>query len=716
MKARSTSWAPPSAHLLGARPAGAVVRPRKYRSIILSVCAFVLVTELCERLAYYGLTGSLPIFFHKELGFQKDFATELSSLFSSFNYITPLVGAYLADARWGRYKTILVFCVVYVAGMATCVASSYPAFLLAQGGDVGTVRMTFLLGLFGGVAVGSGGIKPNVVTLGADQFDTRDPSQNAEKDRFFNYFYWSINIGATFSYGYLTSLAINGEPSIGIPKQYGFFASFAIPGVSMLLAVVVFFSGSSRFHRVPASGSAFSTFLRVFCTAGKRTRTGRIILVAIASVFGGMLLTIAGFLLRGQVREVCAITGMAGILLGLMLLIAVAGDASWISEGVSSAELLRGGESADGTSYGAVKVARNHHHSDDGAAQERARARSTSSQLMGHADAKTMTDAITFSSKDVHDAKQVARLLPYLSLITMFWACYGQMNNNFVIQGCQMDLRVWFGGHQMSSAFLALFDSLVIMIFIPIFDVIVYPLIAACRGGKQLTVMQRIGSGFIFCALSMGVAGLVEVWRKASPVIPVSPQCATNASFDASCLDNSGCAPVGQIQEMHVISVWWESIQYTLIGVGEILTSISSYELFYSQVPESMRSVCQGLNLLTTSVGFMITGGVNSVFSFWIPNNLDHGHLEYVYWAVSGMVLINFVAFVNCSQTFEYSRQDANNLSAGASNDYDEAGDEASTLSRNEGLTQETGMSPDFARHPFRSSSRRKKQRARSMF
>ena len=43
---------------------------------------------------------------------------------------------------------------------------------------------------------------------------------------------------------------------------------------------------------------------------------------------------------------------------------------------------------------------------------------------------------------------------------------------------------------------------------------------------------------------------------------------------------NSGCAPSGQIQEMHQISVWWESIQYTLIGVGEILTSISSYELF----------------------------------------------------------------------------------------------------------------------------------------
>ena len=41
----------------------------------------------------------------------------------------------------------------------------------------------FLLGLFGGVAFGTGGIKPNVVVLGADQFDCSDPEQNKQKVR-----------------------------------------------------------------------------------------------------------------------------------------------------------------------------------------------------------------------------------------------------------------------------------------------------------------------------------------------------------------------------------------------------------------------------------------------------------------------------------------------------------------------------------------------------
>ena len=29
-------------------------------------------------------------------------------------YITPLLGAYLADSYWGRFKTILVFSIIYL--------------------------------------------------------------------------------------------------------------------------------------------------------------------------------------------------------------------------------------------------------------------------------------------------------------------------------------------------------------------------------------------------------------------------------------------------------------------------------------------------------------------------------------------------------------------------------------------------------------------------
>ena len=78
------------------------------------VCIFILVTELCERFAFYGLTGSLTLFL-QTLCLDSVLAVELTSMFSSLVYVTPVLGAYLADAHWGRYKTILFFCILYLS-------------------------------------------------------------------------------------------------------------------------------------------------------------------------------------------------------------------------------------------------------------------------------------------------------------------------------------------------------------------------------------------------------------------------------------------------------------------------------------------------------------------------------------------------------------------------------------------------------------------------
>ena len=46
------------------------------------------------------------------------------------------------------------------------------------------------------VALGTGGIKPNVSAFGADQFDDADPAEAAAKSRYFNAFYFTLNVGA----------------------------------------------------------------------------------------------------------------------------------------------------------------------------------------------------------------------------------------------------------------------------------------------------------------------------------------------------------------------------------------------------------------------------------------------------------------------------------------------------------------------------------------
>ncbi len=48
------------------------------------------------------------------MGEQPAFAAIMVQLFEGTCYMTPLLGAWLADSHWGRYKTILVFSAIYM--------------------------------------------------------------------------------------------------------------------------------------------------------------------------------------------------------------------------------------------------------------------------------------------------------------------------------------------------------------------------------------------------------------------------------------------------------------------------------------------------------------------------------------------------------------------------------------------------------------------------
>ncbi len=80
----------------------------------------------------------------------------------------------------------------------------------------------------------------------------------------------------------------------------------------------------------------------------------------------------------------------------------------------------------------------------------------------------------------------------------------------------------------------------------------------------------------------------------------------------------------------------------------------SAYDLFYSEVPESMRSVCQAMNLFTTTLGSVVAGGVNSIFSFWVTSDLNDGQLQYVFYILAGLTLINLIGFTIVARDFQY--------------------------------------------------------------
>ena len=60
------------------------------------------------------LSTNLIIYMTRVMHYSPAFASAQLTMFEGTAYLTPILGAWLADAAWGRYKTILVFSIIYM--------------------------------------------------------------------------------------------------------------------------------------------------------------------------------------------------------------------------------------------------------------------------------------------------------------------------------------------------------------------------------------------------------------------------------------------------------------------------------------------------------------------------------------------------------------------------------------------------------------------------
>lgn len=112
--------------------------------------------------------------------------------------------------------------------------------------------LVFFLGLYL-IALGTGGIKPCVSSFGADQFDDTDSKERIKKGSFFNWFYFSINIGALISSSFLVYIQDNAGWGLG----------FGIPALFMGIAIASFFAGTPLYRFQKPGGSPITRICQV---------------------------------------------------------------------------------------------------------------------------------------------------------------------------------------------------------------------------------------------------------------------------------------------------------------------------------------------------------------------------------------------------------------------------------------------------------------------
>lgn len=114
-------------------------------------------------------------------------------------------------------------------------------------------------------------------------------------------------------------------------------------------------------------------------------------------------------------------------------------------------------------------------------------------------------------------------------------------------------------------------NPLLILVFIPLFETIIYPILNKLGIRRPL---QKLTLGGLLAALAFGISALVEFQIEASP-------------------DKS-------------VNMMWLVPQYVVITMGEVMFSVTGLAFSYDQAPESMKSVVQAFWLLTVAFGNLI--------------------------------------------------------------------------------------------------------------
>ncbi|KAI1488491.1 POT family protein [Biscogniauxia mediterranea] len=242
---------------------------------IIYTIAFI---ELCERFAYYGTTAVFVNFIQQPLPENSttgaagtygqpgalDQGQRASTGLVTFNsfwaYLMPLVGGYLSDTYWGKYKTIHVAILVATFGHIIIIISALPPVIANPNGALGC----FAVGLiFFGIGVGF--FKANISPMIAEQYEATQPraivktlksGERVVQDPvltisvIYMRYYFFINVGS-----------LVGQISMVYAEKYvGFWLAFTLPTVMFILCPMVLIAFSSKYVRRPPTGSVLGKF------------------------------------------------------------------------------------------------------------------------------------------------------------------------------------------------------------------------------------------------------------------------------------------------------------------------------------------------------------------------------------------------------------------------------------------------------------------------
>ncbi|KAM3319039.1 protein NRT1/ PTR FAMILY 2.11 [Capsicum chacoense] len=251
------------------------------------------------------------------------------------------------------------------------------------------------------------------------------------------------------------------------------------------------------------------------------------------------------------------------------------------------------------------------------------------------------------SIQQVEEVKCVVRVLPIWTAGLIYYVVLVQMQTYVVFQTLQSDRRLYSASKfKIPAASYTVFSMLSLSIWIPIYDRIIVPFLRKITKKEAgITVLQKMGIGLVIAVFTMLVSAVVETRRRntalSHPTLGIEPRRGAISAMSAN----------------------WLIPQLALAGLSEAFTIIAQVEFFYKQFPENMRSF--GGSFLFC--GFALASYISSLLisivhettrisdtQNWLAEDLNKGRLDYFYYLVAGLEILNIGYFLICSNWYKY--------------------------------------------------------------
>ncbi|KAI3943385.1 hypothetical protein MKW92_011033 [Papaver armeniacum] len=547
----------------------------------LKAMPFIIGNEAFEKLGTWGTSSNLIVYLTTVFNMKRVNAAVFINAFTGTSFVSPLIGGFLADAYFGRYKTLgfasiasllvtnltitsflqvsvkadlnLLSCTVkgmILLMLTATISKLHPPNCGMQKNELcvqaTTPQWTFIVCALGFLVIGSGGVRPCNLAFGADQFN---PKLDTGKRSIISF----INCWA---------------------------AGLALPPCLMLIACILFFMGSRIYVKVKPEGSPLTRFVQVIVAATRKRRLAQPDNPEI-SLFNCMH--------PNSINSKLQHTDQFGFF-----------DKASI---LSNTDQIK----ADGTSANPWRLC---------------------------------------NMQQVEELKCVIRVLPIWVSGAIYHITITQQHTYVVFQALQSDRHLGTNNFKVPSASYIVFSWLSIVIWIPIYDRLIVPQLRKLTGKEGgITLLQRMGIGTFISIITMLVSALVEQRRR-------------NFSLTYPTL---GIAKGGGA--ISSMSSNWLILQLSISGLSEAFSHIGQLEFYYNQFPENMRSVAVSFFFLGFALGSYISSFMVSVVhrttegimsGNWLPEDLNKGRLDYFYYMITVMNVVNFGYFLVCARWYRY--------------------------------------------------------------